>query len=165
MKRKRPVGLLIIVDYKVLFAVLLAITSTALWFAPDNTSALINFSESYLFEGKLAVVETLIIKLLKQTPQSLHYTSLFMGLYAAVTAIEAGGLWLQKLWAETMTMILVGLGVVPETYELSKGFTLLQFSVLMINLAIFAYLVTFFRRQVRFSSGEASPTHRTHCPK
>ena len=143
--------------YKVLFAGLLAIASIALWFAPDSTSALTNFSESYLFEGKLAVVETLIIKLLKQNPQSLHYTSLVMGLYAAVTAIEASGLWLQKLWAEAMTMILVGLGVVPEIYELSKGFTPLKFSVLVINLAIVAYLVKFFRQQLK--------SHRLHPRK
>lgn len=157
MKRKRPAGLLIIVGYKVLFAGVLAIASLALWFAPDNTSALTNFSESYLFEGKLAVVESLIVKLLKQTPQSLHYTSFVMGLYAAITAIEAAGLWLQKLWAEAMTMILVGLGVVPEIYELSKGFTLLKISVFIINLAIFAYLVKFFRQQLK--------SHRLHHRK
>lgn len=157
MKRKRPVGLLIIVGYKVLFAIVLAIAAIALWFAPNNTTALTNFSESYLFEGKLAIVEVALIELLKQNPQSLHYTSLVMGLYAAVTGIEAAGLWLQKLWAEAMTMILVGLGVVPEIYELSKGFTLLKFSVFVINLAIFAYLVVFFRRQLRL--------HRTHRPK
>ena len=157
MKRKRPVGLLIIVGYKVLFAIVLAIAAIALWFAPNNTTALTNFSESYLFEGKLAIVEVALIELLKQNPQSLHYTSLVMGLYAAVTGIEAAGLWLQKLWAEAMTMILVGLGVVPEIYELSKGFTLLKFSVFVINLAIFAYLVVFFRHQLRL--------HRTHRPK
>lgn len=156
MKRKRPLGLLVIVSYKVLFAGLLAIASTGLWVAPDHTSALTSFSESYLFEGKLAVVETLIVKLLRQNPQSLHYTSLVMGLYAAVTGIEAVGLWLQKLWAEAMTIILVGLGVVPEIYELSKGFSLLKLSIFVINLAIFAYLVQLFRRRLR--------AHQAHRP-
>ena len=101
MKRKRPVGLLIIVGYKVLFAIVLVIAAVALWLAPDNTTA--------------------------------------------------------QLWAEAMTMILVGLGVVPEIYELNKGFTLLKVSIFVSNLAIFAYLVIFFRRQLR--------SHRTHRPK
>ena len=149
MKRKRPLGLLIIVGYKAVFAMLLAVTSMALWFAPNNASALTAFSESYLFEGKLAIVETMIVKLLKQNTQSLHYTSLIMGLYAVVTAIEATGLWFQKLWAEAMVMMLVGLGVVPEMYELSKGFTLLKLSIFITNLATFAYLVQFFRRQLQ----------------
>lgn len=64
---------------------------------PNDTGALVNFAESYLFEGKLAIVETLIVKLLKQNAQSLHYTSSVMGLYAVITAIESAGLWLQKL--------------------------------------------------------------------
>lgn len=149
MKYKRPVGLLIIVGYKAVFAAVLAAASIALWFAPDNTSALTNFSESYLFEGKLAIVETLIIRLLKQNAQSLHYTSLIMGLYAVVTVVEATGLWFQKLWAEAMVMILVALGVIPEIYELSKGFTPLKLGIFVVNLAILAYLIMFFRRQLR----------------
>ncbi len=157
MKRKRLVGLLIIVGYKAVFAVVLAIASVALWFAPDNTSALTAFSESYLFEGKLAIVETMVVKLLKQNAQSLYYTSLIMGLYAGVTVVEATGLWFQKLWAEAMVMVLVGLGIVPEICELSKGFTLLKLSIFVINLAILAYLVRFFRRQMR--------SHKAHHPR
>lgn len=156
MKHKRPLGLLIIVGYKSVFAIVLAAASIALWFAPDNTSALTNFSESYLFEGKLAVVETLIVKLLKQNAQSLHYTSFVMGLYAAVTVVEATGLWFQKLWAEAMVMILVALGVFPEIYELSKGFTPLKLSIFVTNLTILAYLILFFRRQLR--------RHKSHRP-
>ena len=53
-------------------------------------------------------------------------------------------------------MILVGLGIVSEMHELSQGSTLLKLSIFIINLAIFAYLAQFFRRQLQ--------VHQTHRP-
>lgn len=119
MNQKRPLGLLIIVSYKVLFAGLLAIASTVLWV-------------TYLHQPSDGFIRC-------------GHRDRGCGTTAA------------KLWAQAMTMILVGLGVVPEIYELSKGFSPLKLSIFVINLAIFTYLVQFFLRQL--------PAHQTHRPK
>ena len=48
MKRKRPIGLKIIVTYKAALFLLLSLTSVVLLLALKNHSRLIAFSESYL---------------------------------------------------------------------------------------------------------------------
>ena len=55
MKRKRPLGLKIIVTYKAALFLLLSLTSVILLLALENHSRLIAFSESYILESKLSL--------------------------------------------------------------------------------------------------------------
>ena len=115
MNRKRPIGLKIIVTYKVALCLLLSLTSIVLLLALNNHSRLVAFSESYLLEGKLnfveAFVEAAIGKLFTQKPNAIRYSGIVAGVYALVTAIEAIGLWYQKVWAEILVLVLVGASI------------------------------------------------------
>lgn len=146
MKRKRPLGLKIIVSYKVALSLLLALTALVLLLALENHSRLIAFSENFILEGQSAPIEGMVEKFLTQQPKTLQYSGLVTGIYALVTAVEAIGLWYEKVWAGALVLILVGMSIPLEIYELIRRITLLKLGVFLVNVAIFCYLLAFLRR-------------------
>jgi len=65
----------------------------------------------------------------------------FAGLYATVRFIEAYGLWRLRAWAEWFAIVSGSIYVPIEIYEVFKHVTWLRVTVLIVNLAIVAYLV------------------------
>ncbi len=141
MKKQRPPGLIAIVLYKSFVASLLSVTSIALLLALKNHQALEDFSESYLLESKLKIVEFLLDKILSIKPKTLLFSGLAAGLYAALTAVEAVGLWYEKGWATILVLVLVGISIPPEIYELFQGVTILKLVVFVANVAMLWYLL------------------------
>lgn len=62
--------------------------------------------------------------------------------YAALLFTEGIGLWLQKRWAEYMTVYLTALFVPFEIYEIYERFTWVRIAILAINIFIVWYLST-----------------------
>ena len=141
MKIQRPPGLIAIVLYKSFVAALLTVTSIALLLALKNHQALEDFSESYLLESKIKIVEFLLDKILSIKPKTLLFSGLAAGLYAALTAVEAVGLWYEKGWATILVLVLVGISIPPEIYELFQGVTVLKLVVFVANVAMLWYLL------------------------
>ena len=141
MKIQRPPGLIAIVLYKSFVASLLTVTSIALLLALKNHQALEDFSDSYLLESKIRIVEFLLNKVLSIQPKTLLFSGLAAGLYAALTAVEAVGLWYEKGWATILVLLLVGISIPPEIYELFQGMTVLKLAVFIANVAMFWYLL------------------------
>ena len=141
MKIQRPPGLIAIVLYKSFVASLLSVTSIALLLALKNHQALEDFSESYLLESKIKIVEFLLDKVLSIKPKTLLFSGLAAGLYAALTAVEAVGLWYEKGWATILVLVLVGISIPPEIYELFQGVTILKLVVFVANVAMLWYLL------------------------
>ena len=141
MKIQRPPGLIAIVLYKSFVAALLTVTSIALLLALKNHQALEDFSESYLLESKIKIVEFLLDKVLSIKPKTLLFSGLAAGLYAALTAVEAVGLWYEKGWATILVLVLVGISILPEIYELFQGITILKLVVFVANVAMLWYLL------------------------
>jgi uncharacterized membrane protein (DUF2068 family) len=140
VKKKRPFGLLAIVFYKAFVATLLTVTAVSLVLALKNYEGLQDFAESYQLEGKSALLNWMLERLTNMSPRALRLGGLGVGVYAAVTALEAVGLWYEQRWAHILVLGLVGISIPPEIYELSKGFSLLKFVVFVINGAAFTYL-------------------------
>lgn len=62
-------------------------------------------------------------------------------LYAVIEGVEAFGLWRERRWAEYLTVVATA-GFLPfEVHELVDRVTVLRVSALVVNVAIFAYLV------------------------
>jgi uncharacterized membrane protein (DUF2068 family) len=61
--------------------------------------------------------------------------------YAALFLTEGIGLWLLKRWAEWFTIIITSSLVPLEIYELYRHPTALKVLVLIINIAVVAYLI------------------------
>ncbi|MEA5505713.1 DUF2127 domain-containing protein [Halotia wernerae UHCC 0503] len=144
MRTKRSLGLLAIVIYKAFVASLLAVTSIALLFTLKNHQSLALFSQSYILETKLTIIEWLIDNIINISPTKLKVSGIATGAYAIVTAIEAAGLWYDKSWAILLVLGLVGISIPPEIFELIKGITILTLIVFLINIAVFWYLLHHF---------------------
>jgi uncharacterized membrane protein (DUF2068 family) len=72
---------------------------------------------------------------------TLHLVGAAILVYAAVEGIEAVGLWLQKRWAEYLTLIVTASFLPLEVYELIHKFTPFKVLALIVNVAIVVYLL------------------------
>jgi uncharacterized membrane protein (DUF2068 family) len=79
--------------------------------------------------------------LLSVAPGRLHLIGAILAGYALLEGAEAVGLWLQKRWAEYLTLIATAALLPLEIYELTNGISALKVVALAINLAIVAYLL------------------------
>jgi uncharacterized membrane protein (DUF2068 family) len=61
--------------------------------------------------------------------------------YAAFRLIEAYGLWQERAWAEWLAVISGGIYVPLEVYEIVQRVTWLRVGLLVVNLAIVAFLI------------------------
>ncbi|MDB4943973.1 MAG: hypothetical protein JWP97_3507 [Labilithrix sp.] len=87
-----------------------------------------------------------------------HLEALGVGsfVYAAVFATEGLGLWLQKKWAEYLTVV-VTLSFIPiEIYEIAHHVSALRVTTLLLNIAALVYLVVRLVRQRGKSHGKTS---------
>jgi uncharacterized membrane protein (DUF2068 family) len=72
--------------------------------------------------------------------------------YAALFLTEGLGLWLAKPWAEWFTAVITGSLVPLEIFEIHRHPTIIKVIVLLLNIAIVAYLVLRIRKE------QSSPT-------
>ncbi|MEH2008904.1 DUF2127 domain-containing protein [Nostoc sp.] len=147
--KKRPLGLVAIVLYKSFTALLLMATSIALLLTLKNYESLEVFSENYVLESKSIIIDWLLDKVLNLNPRTLAFSGIGAGVYAIVTTIEAVGLWYEKRWAHVLVLVLVGISIPPEIYELIRGFSGIKILILVLNLAVFAYLFRSFPKHSR----------------
>lgn len=82
----------------------------------------------------------------------LHFSVLTFG-YAVLCLIEGTGLMLEKRWAEYFTLTLTVLALPWESFELYREFTIPRITLLLVNLAVLAYLVWLVRRERRREAG------------
>lgn len=97
-------------------------------------------------EGRLAhrIVETLT----KLNPANIKIFFALSLVYATVRYVEAYGLWRLRAWAEWFAII-SGTAYIPiEIYELVHKPTFVRAAVLLINIAMVAYLYSFRKEQV-----------------
>lgn len=66
--------------------------------------------------------------------------------YSALLLTEGVGLWLEKRWAEYLTVILTGSFLPLEIYEVTRRINATRVAILVTNLLIVAYLIAFLRR-------------------
>lgn len=137
----RPIALVAIVIYKAFTASLLAITSLALLLTIKDYHNLSEFAQAYVLAGKLEVIKWILEHFLNLPRKALEFSSIVAGSYSLVTAIEAIGLWYQKTWAKILVLILVGISIPPEIFELIRGISPLKLIVFIINAAVFWYLL------------------------
>jgi len=73
--------------------------------------------------------------------------------YAALLLTEGIGLWLQRRWAEYFTIIVTGSFIPMEVYELTRRFTGTRLAIIVVNVAIVAYLA----RNLRVTRHQPAP--------
>src|SRR5215469_8570024 len=79
------------------------------------------------------------------TPGSLRLIALLIFLYAVIRFVEAGGLWLEKEWAEWFALISGAIYTPIAVYELLRHPTGFKWTFLILNLMIVIYLAWLLR--------------------
>jgi uncharacterized membrane protein (DUF2068 family) len=138
---QRPLGLILIVAYKGFSVLLLVSTAISLFLALGNYEYLIALAQDYTLTGKRRIVRWLVEKALNLKPRTLEFGGVVVIIYAAVTLVEAIGLWYAKSWARWLVLGLVGISIPPEIYELVQGRSALKLVIFLLNLAVFWYVL------------------------
>jgi uncharacterized membrane protein (DUF2068 family) len=81
------------------------------------------------------------------SPGKIKELGLASMVYAGLFLTEGIGLWLEKRWAEWLTVIITSSLVPIEIYEIHRHPTPVKIAALLINLAIVAYLVYRIRKE------------------
>jgi uncharacterized membrane protein (DUF2068 family) len=82
----------------------------------------------------------------------IRVAALFALGYGALELVEGTGLWLDRLWAEYLTVIATSLLLPFEIYELVHRPTVWKAGGIVVNVAIVVYLASLLRRRVRSSA-------------
>jgi uncharacterized membrane protein (DUF2068 family) len=92
------------------------------------------------------LIHRLLTRILSVTPAQLRAASAGTFVYAGLLLTEGLGLLFRKRWAEYFTIVTTA-GLIPiEVYELSRRVSTAKVTVLIINVAIVAYLVRRIRK-------------------
>src|SRR5207237_175101 len=89
----------------------------------------------------------LLAKIGAISPHQLRAVSAGSFFYSALLLTEGIGLWLERRWAEYLTVIATASFIPLELYELTRRLNYIRVGVLVINVAILWYLVRTLRRQ------------------
>jgi uncharacterized membrane protein (DUF2068 family) len=107
---------------------------------PDVAAAMLQWSATVAPSGERRLLEHLLAHTLGLPRERLELVAIAAFAYAALFAIEGTGLWLERRWAEYLTLVAT-LSLVPiELAELARRPGSGVVSALILNLAVAAYL-------------------------
>jgi uncharacterized membrane protein (DUF2068 family) len=107
----------------------------------DVASAVEHWVELLRLDPNNHYIDTALEKASLLTPDKIKELGLGSMIYAALFLIEGIGLWLEKRWADWLTVVITTSLIPIEIYEIFHHTTPVKITVLLINIAIVAYLV------------------------
>lgn len=159
-KKKRNRWLELIALYKLLQAALLvAVGVGALRLLhKDVADVLYNIAKSLRMNPEGHLVGILLDKASLIDDRRLHQISLFLFGYAGLGIIEGLGLMFEKVWAEYFTSLITASFLPIEIFELMHRITWIRVTLLVVNLAVLAYLVSHLGRRQAAANKKARLT-------
>jgi uncharacterized membrane protein (DUF2068 family) len=107
----------------------------------DVASAVEHWVELLRLDPKNHYIDIALEKVSNLTPDKIKQLGLGSMIYAGLFLTEGIGLWLEQRWAEWLTVIITSSLIPIEIYEISRHPTAIRIVVLLINIAIVAYLL------------------------
>lgn len=107
----------------------------------DIATRLDHWVAALRFDPGSHLVDHAIQKVTNLSPRKIKELGLVSFAYAALFLTEGTGLWLLKRWAEWLTVIITASLVPFEVYEIVRHPTAMKTLVLVLNIAIVAYLL------------------------
>jgi uncharacterized membrane protein (DUF2068 family) len=146
--RRHDRGLLAIALFKLAKAVLLILTGAgALSLLRPSTEAKVReWLADFTIRQGHRLVEDALHLLNVATPRQMTLVALASICYGVLFAIEGIGLWLERRWAEYLTVVVTGSLIPFELYELVRAVTVVRVLALVANVAGVIYLVYRLRR-------------------
>ena len=136
-------GLELIAAFKLLKALLLILTGAgALSLLRPETAAEVREWLAELTVGRgQQLVERALTLLDVASPKRITELGIASIVYGLLFATEGVGLWMEKRWAEYLTIIATGSLIPFEVYELQRRVTVPRGLALVVNVAVLAYLI------------------------
>ncbi|MGD0731939.1 MAG: DUF2127 domain-containing protein [Terracidiphilus sp.] len=82
--------------------------------------------------------------------------------YAALDLIEGTGLYLEKAWAEYLTLIITASFLPLEIFEVVRKLTWIRVSLLAVNTLVLVYLLQLVLQRTRLRRGSAEESNDQH---
>lgn len=120
----------------------------------DTSATVVRWLEELRVDPGNRLLHGLLARVAHVNSHRLEVTGIGTFAYAALFAVEGVGLVLRKRWAEWFTIFVTGSFVPLEIYELANRFTVVRLAILLLNLAVVAYLVA---RRVHDHARSAQP--------
>jgi uncharacterized membrane protein (DUF2068 family) len=86
-------------------------------------------------------IEMFLARVSNLSPAQVKRLGLVGLLYAGLFLVEGTGLWLQRRWGEWTTVVITGLLIPVEVYEIFRHPSAAKILVLIVNMAVVGYLV------------------------
>lgn len=139
----RPPGIVLLVAYKAITAVVLFSCAVALGVARLHYRELVTYT---LPTHRMAV--TWVLQHLAQIqPHTLEFAAAAAALYALLSGLEAIGLWYERHWARWLVLIGVGAGFPVELHELLHKPDLPRLLLFLANCFAFWYVLQRFPKR------------------
>ena len=106
----------------------------------DVAGAVEHWVESLRLDPNNHYIDIALERASNLKPDEIKQLGLGSMLYAGLFLTEGIGLWLEKRWAEWLTLIITSSLIPFEIYEIYRHTTAIKIAVLLINVAIVAYL-------------------------
>ena len=104
------------------------------------------------FEPEWRITALLTEKITLLDPTKLRDLGFFAFAYSAIAMTEGVGLFLEKVWAEYLTLSLTVMFLPWELYELMRRPTWIRLGLLVINLLVLAYLLWILDRKKKYAA-------------
>ena len=135
--------LLLIAAFKFVKALLLlAVGLGALdWLRPATAEEARRWAMALALGSGQRLVQHAIVVLSRLSPERVRLLGVGAFAYAALFATEGVGLWLERRWAEYLTVVATGSLIPLELYEIIRRPTALRVAALVANILVVVYLV------------------------
>jgi uncharacterized membrane protein (DUF2068 family) len=155
--RRSPLGLQLIGGFKFVSGLLLVALGVGLFRGAngDPVEKAHHLVSALKLDPDNEYIHTAIEKISNISVKQLKAISVGTFLYALLYLIEGGGLLMKKHWAEYFTVFATGFFIPLEIYEVAQRPRPIRIGVLVINVAIVAYLVYQLRRKQGDETGTA----------
>lgn len=115
----------------------------------DLSEAAQRLATALHFEPEWRITALLTEKITLLDPNKLRDLGFFAFAYSAIALTEGVGLYLEKVWAEYLTLSLTVMFLPWELYELMRRPSWIRLGLLVINLLVLAYLLWILDRKKR----------------
>ncbi|MDP9338107.1 MAG: DUF2127 domain-containing protein [Acidobacteriota bacterium] len=143
MKQSDTGMLRLIAAFKLIKAILLIAVGVGVlnYLHKDLSCALEHWVALLRLDPGNRFVDRALQKAANLTPHKIKLVGLGSFIYAGLFLVEGTGLWQAKRWAEWLTIIITSSLLPIEIYECYHHLTVIKILVLLINIAVVAYLV------------------------
>ena len=107
----------------------------------DAGDELARLADHLRFNPESRLVNFIIDNASRLTDPLLRRIGAVVFIYAALDLVEGIGLYMEKTWAEYMTLLITGSFLPWEVFEIFRRLTAIRVTLLTVNLLVFLYLL------------------------